>query len=100
MATVNASNYYCVACDSTQYSEAFSYVSVNGSTRARSKLMPYCISDGFAQSLLVKVNNTDIETQAEWNISTNITVPIVANQYDYNNYVKDNGLYVKIADIE
>lgn len=54
--TVNASNYFCVACDSTQYSEWFSYVSVNGSTRTRSKLMPYCISDGFAQSLLVKAN--------------------------------------------
>jgi len=54
MDTVNASNYYCVACDSTQYSEWFSYVSVNGSTRTRSKLMPYCLSDGFAQSLLCK----------------------------------------------
>lgn len=60
MDTVNASNYYCVACDSTQYSEWFSYVSVNGSTRTRSKLMPYGISEGFAQSLLVKVeNNTE-----------------------------------------
>lgn len=56
MDTVNATNYYCVACDSTQYSEWFSYVSVNGSTRTRSKLMPYCISDGFAQSLLCKVD--------------------------------------------
>lgn len=54
MDTVNSTNYYCVACDSTQYSEWFSYVSVNGSTRTRSKLMPYCLSDGFAQSLLVK----------------------------------------------
>lgn len=49
---VNASDYYSIACDRTQYSEAFSYVSVNGSTRTRSKLMPYGISDGFAQSLL------------------------------------------------
>lgn len=53
-ATVNASNYYVVACDSTQYSEAFSYVSVNGSTRARSKLMPYLSSDGFVQAMLCK----------------------------------------------
>lgn len=58
MDTVNASNYYCVACDSTQYSEWFSYVSVNDSTRTRSKLMPYCISDGFAQSLLSKVKSS------------------------------------------
>lgn len=54
-ATVNASNYYVLACDSTQYSEAFSYVSVNGSTRARSKLMPYLSSDGFVQAMLSKV---------------------------------------------
>ena len=52
---VNSTNYYVVACDSTQYSEAFSYVAVNGTTRVRSKLMPYCISNGFAQSLLCKV---------------------------------------------
>ena len=44
---VNASNYYCVAWDSTQYWEAFSYVSVNGNTRARSKIMPYCIWSWF-----------------------------------------------------
>ena len=54
MDTVNATNYYCVACDSTQYSEWFGYVSVNGNTRTRSKLMPYCISDGFEQTLLCK----------------------------------------------
>ena len=46
---VNSTNYYQIACDSTQYSEAFSYVSVNGTSRVREKLMPYCVSDGFAQ---------------------------------------------------
>ena len=51
---VNSTNYYVLACDSTQYSEAFSYVSVNGDTRTRSKLMPYCLSDWFAQYLLCK----------------------------------------------
>ena len=55
---VNASNYYILACDSTQWSEAFSFVSVNWSTRTRSKLMPYCISNSFAQSLLSKVNSS------------------------------------------
>lgn len=59
-ATVNASNYYVLACDSTQYSEAFSYVSVNGSTRARSKLMPYLSSDGFVQAMLCKVKDGGI----------------------------------------
>lgn len=52
---VNSTNYYCIACDSTQYSEWFSFVAVNGSTRTRSKLMPYCIADGFAQSLFAKL---------------------------------------------
>lgn len=54
---VNSTNYYCIACDSTQYSEAFSYVSVNGDTRTRSKLMPYCLSDWFAQYLLCKTGS-------------------------------------------
>lgn len=57
---VNASNYYILACDSTQWSEAFSFVSVNGSTRTRSKLMPYCISDSFAQSLLCKISTSTV----------------------------------------
>ena len=52
---VNSTNYYQIACDSTQYSEAFSYVSVNGTSRVREKLMPYCVSDGFAQWLLAKL---------------------------------------------
>ena len=58
MDTVNASNYYCVACDTTQYSEWFGYVSVNGSTRTRSKLMPYGVSDWFIQSMLVKASSS------------------------------------------
>ena len=65
MDTVNASNYYCVACDSTQYSEWFGYVSVNGSTRTRSKLMPYGISEGFAQSMLVKTKSGVVEELAK-----------------------------------
>ena len=66
---VNADNYYILACDSTQWSEAFSFVSVNGSTRTRSKLMPYCISDWFAQSLLCKatVNRVYDLTVSTWN---------------------------------
>ena len=52
--TVNASNYYSVACDSIQYSEAFSYVSINGVSRVRSKYMPYWLSDWFLDSMIVK----------------------------------------------
>ncbi len=58
-AIVNASNYYIIGCDSTQWSEAFSYVCVNWTTRTRQKLMPYCVSDWFAQSLLCKVSDLE-----------------------------------------
>lgn len=57
---VNSTNYYAIACDSTQYSEWFSFVAVNGSTRTRSKLMPYCIADGFAQSMLCKTKSAGL----------------------------------------
>ena len=65
---VNASNYYCVACDSAQYSEWFSYVSVNGNTRTRSKLMPYCISEWFVDKLLCKASND------QWYIEEAVTM--------------------------
>ena len=61
---VNASNYYIMACDSTQWSEGFSYVCVNGTTRTRQKLMPYCVSSGFAQAMLSKVASGTVN----WNI--------------------------------
>ena len=67
-AIVNASNFYIIACDSTQWSEWFSFVSVNWTTRTRSKLMPYCVSDWFAQSLLCKVSEATI------NIFSNVSV--------------------------
>ena len=60
-ATVNASNYYVLACDSTQWSEAFSYVKVNGTTRSREKLMPYCVSNWFVQAMLSKVETASFK---------------------------------------
>jgi len=59
-ASVDASNYYVIACDSTQWSEGFSFVSVNWTTRTRSKLMPYCVSTGFVQTLLCKVSSAGV----------------------------------------
>ena len=64
-AIVNASNYYILACDSTQRSEWFSFVSVNWSTRSRSKLMPYCVSSGFAQAMLCKIDTLIYEINNE-----------------------------------
>lgn len=58
---VNGQNFYRLYCDSTQYSEAFSAVAVNGSSRVRSLLMPYCESDGFLDNCLVKEKKTTYE---------------------------------------
>lgn len=57
---VSSTNYYVMACDSTQWSEGFSYVKVNGTTRTREKLMPYCVSGWFAQALLSKVSSAGV----------------------------------------
>ena len=63
---VNSTNYYQIACDSTQYSEAFSYVSVNGSSRVRNKLMPYCVNEGFVEECLSK--KSDEVMNIEWSV--------------------------------
>jgi len=51
---VNSSNYYILGCDYTQWSEAFRYIAVNGSTRTPKYVMPYCVSDWFSNRLFVK----------------------------------------------
>lgn len=53
-ATVDASNYYVIACDWWQVSEWFSYVYVNWSTRTRQIMCPYCVSNWFASSMTSK----------------------------------------------
>jgi hypothetical protein len=55
--SVNNTSYYVLWCDKTQWSEAFSYVSVNWTTRTRNYLMPYCISDWFLWTVLAKYWN-------------------------------------------
>ena len=74
MNTVNSSNYYCIACDSTQSSEWLSYVAVNWSTRVRSKITPYCPSDWFTSTILAKRKDEsdytaiDIDDTTVWTI--------------------------------
>jgi len=53
-AIVNASNYYCIACDNTQWSQGFRYLSLNWTLVTKSNLMPYCISSWFWDTMLVK----------------------------------------------
>lgn len=68
---VNASNFYVLACDSTQYSEAFRCLGVNWTTRTPSYLMPYCHSDWFEQYLICKTvyyyTNKLIMDTLSWN---------------------------------
>lgn len=54
---VNASNYYVVACDSTQQSDAFQYLKIANDleTVKQSGEIPYCVSDWFASILLTRV---------------------------------------------
>ena len=54
---VNASNYYVVACDSTQQSDAFQYLKIANDleTVKQSGEIPYCVSDWFASVLLTRV---------------------------------------------
>ena len=85
---VNSTNYYVLACDSTQYSEAFSYVSVNGDTRTRSKLMPYCLSDWFAQYLLSKVKNSEYTLNKNYS-QINSNSDLNPNTF----YVEESGYY-------
>lgn len=92
---VNDINYYVIACDSTQYSEAYSFVAVNGETRVRSKLMPYCSSVGFAQSLLCKVKTWEYckevyrdntEQYKQWTSDdTTLTYTVTETWYYYFN---------------
>ena len=63
---VNAQNFYRLYCDSTQYSEAFSAVAVNGDSRVRNKLMPYCVSEGFVEECLSK--KSDEVMNIEWSV--------------------------------
>jgi len=56
--TVNASNYYIIGIDSTQKSDAFQCIRVNGTTYKRTQLMPYCISDWFANIMMERVTTS------------------------------------------
>lgn len=66
MDTIDSSNYYCIACNNEQYSEAFRYISVNWTTRTTNYLMPYCDSNWFEKSLFVKAKTNTVTRT--WNI--------------------------------
>ena len=89
---VSSTNYYVMACDSTQWSEGFSYVKVNWTTRSREKLMPYCVSGWFAQALLSKVSGVYNIPLITLNYSGSIpssktTTETVSGYTNYNYYL-------------
>lgn len=90
-ATVNSSNYYQIACDSTQWSEAFSYVKVNWSTRSREKLMPYCVSDWFVQAMLSKAE-IEINEEFSKSISKYATIELAKFTAPYSTTININAL--------
>lgn len=77
---VNASNYYELAADSTQYSEAFRVVFVNGETRTFNKMMPYCEWEGLAPVMLCRCDSArytvpydlPILLNASWSITNGV----------------------------
>lgn len=96
--TVNASNYYSIACDSTQQSESFSYIAINWVERARSLFMPYCISDWCLNAMLWKYkdwilfyNNT---TSFQWTTDawTSVSYTVEA-AWDYKLEMKTSSSY-------
>ena len=66
---VNANNYYRVYCDSTQWSEAFSAVAVNGDEKTCSYMSAYCVSDAFADSLFAKNKEKEISISGKYDLS-------------------------------
>ena len=55
---VNASNYYEIAADSTQFSEWFRAVFVNWESRIYNKMMPYCEWTGLAFAMLSRCDSS------------------------------------------
>lgn len=67
---VNASNYYSIACDGSQNSECFSLVAVNGTTRTRSNLCPYCIGEWFLDRMIAKVSSASSTSSVQYTLTT------------------------------
>lgn len=92
----DSANYYIIASDSTQWSEAFRFVAVNWETRTKSYLMPYCSSVAFLSSLICKVktiktiytktiyayNNSDCNTYFNAKNTTNVNLKLI-NDYTW-----------------
>lgn len=72
---VNASNYYELACDITQYSEGLRAVFVeDSSTRTTSKVMPYCDSDAFEKCILARKDDTLYSMPYKFPVLENMSV--------------------------
>ena len=61
---VNATNYYEIACDWTQYSEALRLISVNWTSRVYTKFMPFVESNAFEKIVVAKQKTTNYAASA------------------------------------
>ena len=70
---VNASNYYEIACDWNQYSEAFRFIycDSNQSVISYEKLMPYCEWDWLASMMLCRCDSSTYTINQEYPLLTN-----------------------------
>jgi hypothetical protein len=105
MDNVNSSNYYQIACDHDLYSEWLNYIKVNGNTRTRTKIVPYCVSNGFAEAVMWKIKdevllyNTSgsrVTTQAPAVLT--VTAPVNWNYFcEVNCNVESSGKWGKYS---
>ena len=91
---VNASNYYSIACDWSQYSEWFSLVAVNGTTRTRSRYCPYCIADWFEWSMICK---TVTAVSVSWTSLTTSTTRTWTDTESYTTTQSYSTLYLTMS---
>lgn len=78
---VNSDNYYIIAVDYLQQSEAFCYVWVNWTSRLRTNYIPFCVWWAFEDKLLSKYNKTAISLSRtrnfSWTFQTSKTITVV-----------------------
>jgi len=72
---VNNSNYYVLACDSTQYSESFRCLWVNWNTITPNKISPYCDSIWFLSCLYVKMWAEEQIWTSNYSKNENVVAP-------------------------
>lgn len=87
---VNASNFYEIACDQTQYSEWLRAVFVNGSTRTYNKIIPYCEWTWLENAIISKCDTTQY--------SSPYNIPLIENLNILSDYDTQHLAYTHAID--